>query len=339
MSKKQEKLVNLAKIVLHLLENYGQDIALKHVLELCQEAREALGKESIETVSRFYNQARDFTEGTGDNYGRGLAEIGLAWCHIVKNAQDNGALELVKAGFQASRALQAFEPHMSLAYAAVYFTLAFIHNEASEPKDALKVLGQADEALANAGDSVDLAREISRLRKQIMDQMKTRIRSNLSGEAEVEPSTAEFPPPPILQSLRRLPVLGEIPAGPFMLTEDEQNIIGNIWVDREEAAGADYALLVKGHSMQGAHINPGDYVLIREQPRADRGDIVAALVIGSGDEAALKRFDYDDTYVYLYSETKEGREVAHKMSRQEAREGLRILGKVVGIIPALGQED
>ncbi|MEA3345090.1 MAG: S24 family peptidase [Chloroflexota bacterium] len=236
---------------------------------------------------------------------------------------------------------------MSVVYAAIYFTLAYTHSEAGQLDDARKALAQADKAMADAGVSVDstaLEEAIDQLSKQTMAPIEAEPRSESPEEEDSEEKTGkpevvkEFQPPPIIQSLRRLPVLGKIPAGPFMLIEDRQSIIGNIWVDKGKAARADYALLVKGNSMQGASINSGDYALIREQPRAEKGDIVAALVMNSGDEVALKHFDYDDAYVYLYSETKDGREVAHRMKKQEAIEGLWILGKVVSVIPASAQE-
>ena len=52
--------------------------------------------------------------------------------------------------------------------------------------------------------------------------------------------------------------------------------------------GSHYALEVKGDSMIDAGINDGDIVVILEQPTADNGDIVVALIEDA--EATLKRF-------------------------------------------------
>ena len=48
-----------------------------------------------------------------------------------------------------------------------------------------------------------------------------------------------------------------------------------------------FGLRVRGESMSGVGILPGDIVVVRKQPTAKTGDIVVALV---GDEATVKRF-------------------------------------------------
>ena len=54
------------------------------------------------------------------------------------------------------------------------------------------------------------------------------------------------------------------------------------------AAARHYALEVKGDLMIEAGINNGDIVVIQEQPTAQNGDIVVALI--EGEEATLKTF-------------------------------------------------
>lgn len=82
-----------------------------------------------------------------------------------------------------------------------------------------------------------------------------------------------------------IPLRGIVPAGAALLAED--NILGEVLVERKLAAtGRCFALRVKGESMRDASINDGDVVIVRQQPVAENGDIVVALV---DDEATVKR--------------------------------------------------
>ncbi len=82
-----------------------------------------------------------------------------------------------------------------------------------------------------------------------------------------------------------VPVVGRVAAGLPLLAEER--IEEYLWVDERLAAGASlFALHVHGQSMVGAGILDGDYVVARQQQRADSGDIVVALI---GNEATVKR--------------------------------------------------
>lgn len=96
---------------------------------------------------------------------------------------------------------------------------------------------------------------------------------------------------------RRLPILGSIPAGSPVLAAE--NIEGYEYADVPE--GEDYFFLrVKGDSMINARIQDGDLVLIKMQPCADNGQIVACIV--NGDEGTLKRFNQQGDMVVLMPE-------------------------------------
>jgi repressor LexA len=84
----------------------------------------------------------------------------------------------------------------------------------------------------------------------------------------------------------RVPLIGHVEAGRPILAEE--NIEGQLpvpmeWVNR----GSNFALRVHGDSMAGAGIQEGDYVVVRQQPDADHGDIVVATIQG---DTTLKRF-------------------------------------------------
>lgn len=99
---------------------------------------------------------------------------------------------------------------------------------------------------------------------------------------------------------RRVPVYGSIPAG--MPTEERQQPEGTLAVDaallKLPAQARTFALRVRGDSMIGAHILPGDHAIFVVREPAD-GDIVAALIDG---ETTLKRFVLRDGEAFLKAE-------------------------------------
>ncbi len=99
-----------------------------------------------------------------------------------------------------------------------------------------------------------------------------------------------------------VPLVGEAPAGPLMIAEE--NIEG--WLRLPKASlkpgSAKFFLLrVRGNSMNqatvdGKRIENGDLVVVRQQPTAEKGDIVVALVDG---EATIKHFEPGHGYYVL----------------------------------------
>lgn len=89
-------------------------------------------------------------------------------------------------------------------------------------------------------------------------------------------------------------------------------------------AGHHYALEVRGDSMIEAGINDGDVVVIREQPTADNGDIVVALI--DSEEATLKRLRRKGGMIAL--------EAANPVyeTRVYPAERVQIQGRLVGLI-------
>ncbi len=95
-----------------------------------------------------------------------------------------------------------------------------------------------------------------------------------------------------------VPLLGQVPAG--ALDEAVEDPDGYLPVDaRGAAAGELFALRVRGESMTGVGILPGDIVIVRRQPTAAPGDIVVARV---DDDATVKTFRPRGRYVELRPE-------------------------------------
>lgn len=99
----------------------------------------------------------------------------------------------------------------------------------------------------------------------------------------------------------KLPILGFIPAGGPVITEEYVN--GYMTVGEELAKnGGDFFLLtVTGNSMIDAGIFEGDLVIVNSKKQPRDGDIVVALVDNAN---TLKRFVKKDGKVYLKAENK-----------------------------------
>jgi repressor LexA len=92
-----------------------------------------------------------------------------------------------------------------------------------------------------------------------------------------------------------VPVLGRIAAGGPILAE--QAVEDVFPLPRELVGeGTLFLLQVKGDSMLDAAICDGDWVVVRQQPDASNGEIVAAMLDG---EATVKTYRYRDGHVTL----------------------------------------
>jgi len=92
-----------------------------------------------------------------------------------------------------------------------------------------------------------------------------------------------------------VPVVGRIAAGGPVLAE--QAVEDVFPLPKEIVGGGTLFLLrVVGDSMVEAAITDGDWVVVRQQPNAENGDIVAAMIDG---EATVKTFKRRDGHVWL----------------------------------------
>jgi repressor LexA len=126
-----------------------------------------------------------------------------------------------------------------------------------------------------------------------------------------------------------VPLVGRIAAGtPVMAAEQIEDYVAVPSDFTRSGNGDHFALRVAGDSMIGAGILDGDLVVVRQQERADDGDIVAALLPGPGeDEATVKRLGHDGPRVMLIPENP-------ALSPFEMIDG-RIVGKVVAVLRKL----
>lgn len=103
---------------------------------------------------------------------------------------------------------------------------------------------------------------------------------------------------PSFSKLIDLPVVGNVAAGSPILAE--QNITDTITLPTDIVGdSASFLLSVRGDSMVEIGINDGDYVVVKEQPVANNGDIVVAIL---DDGATVKRFFKEQDHIRLQPE-------------------------------------
>jgi len=120
-----------------------------------------------------------------------------------------------------------------------------------------------------------------------------------------------------------IPVVGSVRAGDPILAVE--NIEGYVNFDRSLVSSEDVFLLrVQGDSMIEAHIQDGDFALVKPQANAENGEIVVALI---DDEATIKRVFQRRNLIRLEPANPTMEPIVVK--RGEKR--VSIVGKVIGI--------
>jgi repressor LexA len=102
------------------------------------------------------------------------------------------------------------------------------------------------------------------------------------------------------QEAAYVPLVGRIAAGGPILAEQQVEDVFPL-PKQLVGEGTHFLLKVSGDSMINAAIADGDWVVVRQQPDAENGEIVAAMVEGEGAEGAatVKTFKKSDGHVWL----------------------------------------
>ena len=120
-----------------------------------------------------------------------------------------------------------------------------------------------------------------------------------------------------------VPIVGRVQAGEPILAIE--NIEGYINLDRSLASSEDVFLLrVQGDSMIDAHIQDGDFAMVKIQPNAENGEIVVALI---EDEATIKRIFQKRDLIRLEPANPRMEPIVIRKGEKK----VTIVGKVIGI--------
>ena len=124
-------------------------------------------------------------------------------------------------------------------------------------------------------------------------------------------------------------ILGRVAAGLPLFAEEQ--VIDTVRIDRGMVKGGRevFGLRVHGDSMIDAGILSGDYIFVRKQLTASRGEIVVALI---GDEATVKYFFPEKDYVRFQPANKT---MAPILVRAMDFKPTMLLGVVVGVFRRL----
>jgi repressor LexA len=126
-----------------------------------------------------------------------------------------------------------------------------------------------------------------------------------------------------LNQILSIPIVGRVQAGEPILAIE--NIEGYMNLDRNLVSSGDVFLLrVQGDSMIDAHIQDGDFALVKPQPNAENGEIVVALI---EDEATIKRIFKKRDLIQLEPANSKMEPIVVKKGEKK----ITIVGKVIGI--------
>ena len=117
-----------------------------------------------------------------------------------------------------------------------------------------------------------------------------------------------------------IPIVGSVAAGQPILAVESAEDLFPVPADFFTTGKNMFILEVKGDSMIGCGILNGDYLIVEQQPTAENGDIVVALI---DDSATVKRFYKEKNYIRLQPENPEMDPILV--------EQCTILGKAIGL--------
>lgn len=126
-----------------------------------------------------------------------------------------------------------------------------------------------------------------------------------------------------------IPILGRVAAGAPILADE--HVIDSVHVTPRMLRGAKdvFGLRTSGDSMIDAGILNGDYIFVRRQNTANRGEIVVALI---NDEATVKYFFPEKDYIRFQPANAQ---MAPILVRASDFRSTMILGVVVGVFRKL----
>lgn len=141
---------------------------------------------------------------------------------------------------------------------------------------------------------------------------------------KADPPRTPGPLPGPQHEMVAIPLVGRVAAGAPILAEE--NIEDTLYLDKFFVRDGDvFALQVKGQSMINAGIFDGDYVFVRQQREANRGEIVVALI---GEEATVKTYYPENGHIRLQPENDTMDPIIVRHGDAE----VRIVGKVSAVL-------
>jgi repressor LexA len=123
--------------------------------------------------------------------------------------------------------------------------------------------------------------------------------------------------------LRHVALLGDVAAGTGVLAAENVEEVHPLPADFT-GEGPLFMVRVRGESMIDAGILPGDHVVVRQQPTAEKGDIVVAGI--PGEEATVKVFSRRGDKIVLRPANEKMQDLVYRQDE------ITIYGKVVTLL-------
>lgn len=135
--------------------------------------------------------------------------------------------------------------------------------------------------------------------------------------------TEEGPAVPELPKMGLVPLIGQVAAGRLTLADQ---VFQDFFVLPRQLIGEGtlFLLQVRGDSMIDTAIADGDLVVVREQPTAENGEIVAAMI---DEDATIKTYKKAGDKIWLMPENPDYQPIPGEKAT--------VLGKVVAVIRRL----
>jgi repressor LexA len=127
--------------------------------------------------------------------------------------------------------------------------------------------------------------------------------------------------------VHNVPLVGDVAAGTGVLAEENVEELLPM-PEQFTGTGPSFMLRVRGDSMIEAGIYDGDYVVVRQQPEANNGDLVVAGIPDG--EATVKTFSRRDGRVVLTPAN-----AAYEPMVFDRGDAVTIFGKVVTVVRPL----
>ncbi len=137
---------------------------------------------------------------------------------------------------------------------------------------------------------------------------------------------ADAPAQMATSAVRHIPLIGDVAAGAGVLAQENIDELVTL-PESLTGSGTLFMLRVRGDSMIEAGIFDGDYVVVRQQPTAENGEIVVAGI--PGEEATVKRFSSTATSVVLIPANPTLSPIEYRPDE------VSVFGKVVTVIRSL----
>ncbi|MHB8290462.1 MAG: transcriptional repressor LexA [Acidimicrobiales bacterium] len=127
-------------------------------------------------------------------------------------------------------------------------------------------------------------------------------------------------------AVRQVPLVGDVAAGTGVLAQEN---VESMFAVPEELTGHGvlFMVRVRGESMIDAGVHDGDFVVVRQQPDAEQGDMVVAGM--PGEEATVKYFSKEGSKVVLTPANQNFEPMEFESSE------VQIFGKVVTVLRKL----